>query len=95
MGGAKREMERLEEGKAVACGLLVDAGAIEECEVHEGTFIDQMDDDAVERARQAGLKLIADGEFDGDASDLDRAIDAAMSDAGSECYSCEKNFRDD
>ena len=42
MGGAKKEQMEHEEKTQLAIGLCIKVGAIEECEVHPGAYIDSM-----------------------------------------------------
>jgi hypothetical protein len=90
MGQAKREMERLDGLRSDAERLLLKTGAISKCEFHDDVLLDQMDDDAKKHAYALGANEVKAGKIDGTHKELMDAIDSVASDAGTECYSCEK-----
>jgi len=88
-------MMRLEDLEAQAMNVLVKAGAVEECEHHDGTFIDRGDPDAVSKAYAIGTNMVKAGEVDGTREEFMAAIKSALENAGDECPSCAKNRDDD
>jgi hypothetical protein len=88
MGPAKREFERIESLYSIAQVVLVRAKAIEECEYHDGTFIDHDNDDALKTAYAMGTNMVKRGEVDGTREEFREAIASAYADAGLECPSC-------
>jgi hypothetical protein len=61
MGTRKDDLIRPEEMDAEAAWILVEAGAVERCGVHDWVLIDQYDGDAVKRAYAIGTNLANDG----------------------------------
>ncbi|GAB7527938.1 hypothetical protein PS3A_03440 [Pseudomonas sp. 3A(2025)] len=96
MGGAKRLMEEQENQHNVAIGIAIDAGALEECEYHEGTYLAGSDD--VEEAVELGREKFASGDLAGifaSVAEVDEAIrNAVIENGADECYSCDRH-RDD
>jgi hypothetical protein len=90
MGRQKEELARHEELYHTAQNIAKSAGAIEECAYHPGTFTTCDDQDAEKRAYAIGTNKIKEGEIDCKREELMDAIKNAISDAGDECYSCEK-----
>lgn len=94
MGRQKEELARLEGLYAHAQEIAVQAGAIEECEYHPGTFITRDDTDAEKKAYAIATNKIKNGEISCKREELLDAIKSAIGDAGEECYSCAKWERD-
>ncbi|TPL79100.1 hypothetical protein FJ941_20920 [Mesorhizobium sp. B2-3-13] len=94
MGQAKKEMMRLQDLESQAMGPLLKAGAVEECPVHDGIYIDQFDDDAMKKAYAIGTNMVKNGEVDGTREEFMKAIQSAMGNAGDECGICAKNAED-
>jgi hypothetical protein len=94
MGQAKNEMMRRQDLEAQGMSALVKAGAVEECEFHEGIFIDQGDPDAVKRAYAIGTNMVKAEEVDGTREEFMAAITSALQNAGDECPNCAKLRRD-
>jgi hypothetical protein len=96
MGSAKRMMEEQQYRNGIALGIAVEAGTLEECEFHEGTYYSGSDD--VDEAIELGNKKFARGELEDSFSspkELEEAIQAAYQEnCADECYSCAK-WRDD
>ncbi len=95
MGSAKNQYENEQVAAEIAMGLLIEVGAVSECPIHEGTYIDQ--DLGIEEALDLGRELLATGdprvaEFE-DEADLESALNTARGNAGDECGSCGKNAR--
>ena len=90
MGRQKDELARLEGLNQTAQQIAVEAGAIEECEDHPGTFISRDDSEAEKMAYAIGTNKIKTGELVCERKELMDAIKSAIDDAGDECYSCEQ-----
>lgn len=90
MGRQKEELAKLEGLYAHAQEIAVQAGAIEECEHHPGTFNARDDTDAEKQAYAIATNKIKSGEISCTREELMDAIKSAISDAGEECYSCAK-----
>lgn len=90
MGRQKEELARLEGLYAHAQAIAVQAGAIKECENHPGTFLTLDDTDAEKKAYAMATNKIKNGEISCKREELMDAIKSAITDAGDECYSCEK-----
>lgn len=58
MGWAKTESMRLQDLQGAAMEILLQTGAVAECNVHEDCYIDQLDPDAVEDARQVAVERV-------------------------------------
>lgn len=94
MGGQKHEQARLEGIYSYAQTIAEQAGAIEECRRHPGTFISQEDPEAEKMAYAIATNKLKEGGIDCNRDELMSAVKAAIDDAGIECYSCEKSERD-
>ncbi len=94
MGRQKDELAKLEDLYNLAHSIAVEAGAIKECEYHPGTFLTQYDTDAETMAYEIANNKIESGEISCRREELINAIRSAISDAGEECYSCEKMERE-
>lgn len=97
MGQAKRMMEDQEHQRAVALNIAVEAGTLQECDNHEGTYLADSDD--VEEAVALGKEKFSIGELEGVFTSLSEVEDAIRSayqeNCADECYSCEKWNEDD
>jgi hypothetical protein len=91
MGQAKSEMMRLENLEGRAMSILVEAGAVSECEVHDGAFINQEDPSAIKRAYAIGTNAVKAGMIDGTRDEFMGAIKSALENAGDECPYCARN----
>ncbi|RZI40375.1 hypothetical protein EGT07_23825 [Herbaspirillum sp. HC18] len=76
----------------IAIGLCEEVGAIEECDAHEGTYLDTMEWSDPEELTDEILKhdTTAIEHFDSREEMIDCVRDA-LTHAGEECPSCEKN----
>ena len=90
MGRLIEEIARLDSLYTYAQEIAVQAGAIEECEYHPGTFIIRDDTEAEKKAYAIATNKIKSGAISCTREELMDAIKTAMSDAGPECYSCAK-----
>ncbi|WP_418594912.1 hypothetical protein [Ponticoccus sp. (in: a-proteobacteria)] len=88
MSGSKRLLEETQAERAWAVQLLLDAGALAECENH-GVLTDEMDSAAFEDAVVAGMRNSGDGE-----AEVRQHLQDALADYGDECPGCEKNTAD-
>jgi hypothetical protein len=61
MGTRKDDLIHAEEMDAEAARILVEAGAVEGCGVHDWVLIDQYDGAALKRAFAIGTNLVGDG----------------------------------
>ena len=95
MGQAKKEMMRLEDLESQAMLVLSKAGAVEECEIHDGVFIDREDPDAVKSAYAIGTNMVKSGQVDGTREEFMAAIKSAYENAADECYICAKYREED
>lgn len=91
MGSAKHELERLEEARAWATRELLKRELIEECEIHEGTYIDLL---GGEEPEDLATQINALPDCIKDRDELVKALRGALDDAGMECGSCAKNAED-
>jgi hypothetical protein len=95
MSGIKREIERRDELDAVANHLLLQHGAIVECEIHSGIYLDEMDGDAVDAAINDGVQMVESGSVKGSASEIEDAIRQAVGEASMDgCPLCDKAMAD-
>ncbi len=94
MGRQKEELARLEGLYTYAQAIAVQAGAIEECEYHPGTFLSLDDTDAEGSVYAIATNKIKNGEISCKREELMDAIKDAITDAGDECYACEKMKRE-
>jgi len=90
MSRAKEELVGQDSLYLTAQGIAVEAKAIEECEYHSGTYLSCDDQDAEKMAYAIGTNKTKRGELNFKREELMDAIKTAISDAGEECYSCEK-----
>jgi len=90
----KREMERLDDLDRQALRPLLKAGAIAECPVHSGIYIDQMDDEALAEANKLAKKMVKRGEVDGTEEEFMKAIKNGVLNSGDECGLCAKHMDD-
>lgn len=92
MGRAKQD--QLEHGEKIqhAISLCIDIGAIDECEVHDGEYIDTMEyldpDELTNKIIEENPEAL---EFFDDREDMGECIRDAMASAGEECGYCAKN----
>jgi hypothetical protein len=98
MGVLKHHLMEEEEKRAVATRIALEAGAIEECMLHPGTYIDRGDPGAVEIAYKIANShfakedtLISIFENRREMTDL---IKSVIDESGDECYSC-KQFQNE
>lgn len=76
--------------------IAVEAGALEECENHPGTYISMMDSDAEKLAYAYGSKAVNDGVAGtDDHKKFSAAMESALLTGGDSCPCCDKNRRDD
>jgi hypothetical protein len=61
MGTSRDDLIRAEEMDAEAARILVEAGAVQRCGVHDWVLIDHYDGDAIKRAYAIGRNLANDG----------------------------------
>ena len=93
MGQAKKHMEQMEDKRNLAISIAVEAGALEECDRHPGTFTEGGSD--VEDAYKLGNLKVSSGELEGafdsrrEMTDLIKEVVDELS--GGECYSCARN----
>jgi hypothetical protein len=66
MGAENTDLIRADEMDVEAARILVEAGAVERCGVHDWTLIDQYDGYALRRAYAIGMSLAGDGQFERD-----------------------------
>lgn len=99
MGQMKREMEEQDDLRELALRLLLEVGALQECENHDGVYYDGGAD--VQDAYKAANSQITSGTIElpsrcsrRDFTDLVKSVydDNA---GNSSCYVCDKNFADD
>jgi hypothetical protein len=83
--------ERLEDLDRIAMRLLVEAGAVTECDDHDGVFIDSLDEEAVKEATRIGSNMVEQGKVNATHAEFQDAIKNAIESAGLECYACAKN----
>ncbi len=92
MGRAKAEQMEHEEKIQHAIGLCIEIGAIEECAVHDGTYIDSMEysdpDELTTRILEENPDALG---FFKDQNEMVECVSDAIDCAGEECGSCAKN----
>ncbi len=71
-----------------AMTVLLQAEAVDECEIHEGTFTDNGDPLALEKARALGAKMVKYGEVNATLAAFMTAIDRALATAEEACPIC-------
>ncbi|MGN2385522.1 hypothetical protein ACTACB_03695 [Pseudomonas syringae] len=90
-------MEEQEHQRCIALQIAVEAGTLQECENHDGTFYADSDD--VDESIELGKKKFASGELEGSfssANEVEEAIRSAYQEnCGDGCYSCERWADDD
>jgi hypothetical protein len=91
MGHSKKEMERLQDLDRNAMHLLVETGAVRECDDHDGVFIDKQDEEAVRKAKKIGSNMVKQGKMNATQAEFQDAIKNVIEGAGHECYACAKN----
>lgn len=97
MGFHKEMMIEREGLISVAQEIAVQAGALEECENHPGTYISMMDSDAEKRAYAYGANAVKNGTAGTDNhKKFSAAMQIALQSGGDSCPTCDKAFgRDD
>ncbi|MEQ1667424.1 MAG: hypothetical protein ABL868_03120 [Sulfuriferula sp.] len=92
MGRAKNEQMEHDDCIQHALGLCIEIGAIEECDVHEGTYIDSMEYSDPEELTAKIIEENPDilGHFKNQ-NEMTDCVRDAMALAGEECGSCAKN----
>ena len=93
MGRAKKNSEHNETQRYIAKSIACEAGCIEECKYHEGTFVDLLSDPA--DAFRLGNSKFTRGELDRvfrTRKEMTDEIKAAIKDAADECYACARMF---
>ena len=93
MGLTKRLLERREHQRSIATSIACEAGCLEECEHHEGTYINQYSDPT--DAYRLGNAKFTNGEIDGvfdTRGEMTDEIKAAIDDSADECYACARVF---
>lgn len=95
MGGAKRDMEEQEAMYGLGLNICVEAGAIEECEFHPGSFYEGQED-VVEAYKLAARNTKAGAYGDLSQTDVTDAVKQAYEDnCGIDyCSSCDRNAAD-
>lgn len=92
MGRAKSEQMDKQDRVSAAIAICIDFGAIEECEYHDGTYIDSME---FLDHRELADRILAEDpsvlERFRDKGDFYECVSEAMQSAGDECGSCAKN----
>ncbi|QJS27155.1 hypothetical protein [Rhizobium ruizarguesonis] len=95
MSGIKRELERVEDMRRHAEIIAIEAGAIEECEHHDGELLLVDSGDARSKAFAIGTNAFKAGKVDGTREEFMDAIDEAIKNAGVDgCQLCERSLRD-
>jgi len=94
MSGIKRHMEDIEAAYQGGLALCIEAGAIEECEYHPGTYFEG--GEPVEAAYKLAARKVKAGEIGGKQIEVTDAVKSAYEDnSGIDyCSSCDKNARD-
>lgn len=93
MGIAKRHMEEMEDKRNLALRIAVDAGVLDECEYHDGTYTEGSND--IEEAYKLGNARITSGELEGafdsrrEMTDLIKEV--VTENCSDECYSCARH----
>lgn len=96
MSSVKRLMEHQEEMQALGARLLLQTGALKECEFHSEILMSQSDEDAEKHAYALGANLVKSGQAGtADFKEMSEGIKAALDDAtDGNCPYCEKAMRD-
>ena len=93
MGLAKRLLQHQEDQRSVANQIACEAGCLEECQFHEGTYVNQ-DSDPSDAYRLGNSKFTRGdlgGVFD-TRREMTDEIKAAIEESALECYACAKAF---
>jgi hypothetical protein len=95
MGFAKREMEDRQAAYDEGLALCIEAGAISECEYHEGTYFQGQEEVVV--AYRLAARRVAAGEIAGPQGEVTDAVKAAYDDNSGvdSCMQCDKNYERD
>jgi hypothetical protein len=88
MSLAKRELERHWALEAAAVEVLVEAHAVDRCDMHDEILIDQGDDETLRRAYAIGTNRWKAGEIDGTREEFMDAIKKARDEADYQCNIC-------
>ena len=91
MGQAKNEMMRLDDMKGPATVAALKAGAVEECQVHDGIILEVGDSEAEKRAYAIGTNMVKNGEVDGTREEFMDSIKVVIEEAMDECPMCARN----
>ena len=75
-----------------ATSIAIKAGAITECEFHEGVYIDLYNDNANKKAYAIASKMLKNELSSFDRDDLLREIQKVISEASDECYACQNEY---
>lgn len=92
MGGAKRLMEENDNKESEAIHIAVEAGVLQECEVHDGTYF--LDSGDLEEAENLASEMFEKGEVKSfsDKTELLKTIASVVQEHGAEeCFSCDFN----
>ena len=93
MGRAKQILEHKQNQRDIANSIACEAGCVEECKYHEGTFVDRLSDPA--DAFRLGNSKFTRGELDRvfrTRKEMTDEIKAAIEDAADKCYACARMF---
>jgi hypothetical protein len=85
MGYWKKEMVRRQELERIAMHLLVQTGAVRECDDHDRVFIDQQDEQALQEAQKIGSNMVEQGKVNATQAEFQAAMENAFESAGVEC----------
>ena len=90
---SKRQLDEDEAKKDVVTRIAVEAGALEHCEIHD-TYVDPMDDEALERAQGQAKELVKSKDstveiFEGNEQELIDLLDDVVADAAESCAGCD------
>lgn len=94
MSQIKHESDRLETNRRIATWIAIEKGAIYECEYHPGTYLDNYDSIANQKAYQFANYLYSSkdprvSEFRSQ-KELTDTIKHVIEESGIECYGCVK-----
>ena len=88
MGEAKKAMEQSYRLEQQAMAVLLRVGAVSECPVHDGIFIDEGDSQALEEAYAVAARKVQSGNTKATLAEYTAAIDEALATAGEHCPIC-------
>lgn len=92
MGRAKNEQMKHEEQVQYAIGLCLEIGALEECDIHEGEYMDSTEyldyDELTTKVLEESPDALEDFSS---REEMTECIEEAMNSAGEECGYCAKN----